>query len=171
MDQRKTGELLKTLRKEKERQELEESKKYEEEKRKQEELDRQKRNEEKKRFEAEKEELFLMEYPKFKRIFNMLKEIKSMKGEFTSIQSDGKVKNYSIELEIDKFSVNRKMHRIEIQDNNQTKVYIYIRENEGDKINIPRTATLCKVIDYTRIIDVEKDFAHSFSCIFKGNIH
>lgn len=99
----------------------------------------------------------------------MLKEMKSIKGEFVSDQSSGKTKKYTFELEIDKLKIDRKKHRIEITDSKLEKVYIYILEGGFSKINKPGTGVLYKVINYTEMSDVKKIFRMSFICIFKEN--
>ena len=167
LEQIRKREKEEQLRQEKERQEREEYARLEEEKRKQKELDKQKEREEKQRREEEETKRFLAEYPKCVRVCDLLKEMKSIKGVFVSDQWDGKTKNYSIELEIDKLRINREKHRIEISDNQLQKVYIYILESGFGKINIPRTGVPYKVIDYTRISDVENYFRMAFACIFK----
>lgn len=167
LEQIKKREEEERLRKEKERQELEESVKQEEEKRKQKDLDRKEEKEEKQRHEEEAVKNFLAEYPKFARVYDMLKKMKSIKGEFVSDQSSGKTKNYTFELEIDKLKIDRKKHRIEIENNKRERVYIYVLECGFGKINKPSTGVCYKVINYTEMSDVEKIFMMSFICIFR----
>ncbi len=167
LEQIKKREEEKWLRQEKECQEREECARLEEEKRKQKELEKQKEKEEKQRREEEKGKMFLAEYPKFARVYDWLKEMKSIKGEFVLVRRNGKTKNDTIELEIDKLRIDREKHRIEISDNKLQKVYIYILESGFGKINTPGTGVSYKVIDYTRISDVENHFRMSFTCIFK----
>lgn len=155
------------LRQEKERKEQEECERLEEERRKQRELEQEREREERQRREEEERNRFLENYPKFARIYKLLEELKSIKSVFISNQWDGKTKNYSIELEIDKLRINRDKHRIEISDNKLQKVYIYILESGLGKINIPRTGVPYKIIDYTRIDDIENHFRMAFACIFK----
>lgn len=155
------------LRIEKEHQEAEERARLEEEKRKQEAMERQKEREEKQLREEEETKKFLTEYSKFARIYNFLKKLKSINGEFLSDQSDRKTKNIKFELKIDKLKINRKKHRIELYNNELDKVFIYILESGIDKVRVPGTGALYKVIDYTRSSDVEKLFLMSFICTFK----
>lgn len=175
LEQIKKREEEARLRQERERQESEERVwrekerrvRLEEEKRKQREIEKQKEREEKQRREEEEIKKFLTDYPKLARIYDFLKELKSIKGEFVSDQSDGKKKNIKFEQKIEKLEINRRKHRIEISDNNMEKAYIYILERGFSRVNIPGTGVLYKVIDYTRISDVEKNFMMSFICIFK----
>ena len=155
------------LRQEKERKEQEERNRLEEEKRKQRELEQEREREERQRHEEEERNRFLEDYPKFARIYKLLKELKSIKSVFVSDQWDGKTKNYPIELEIDKLRINRDKHRIEVSDSKQQKVYIYILEGKFNKVRVPGTGIPYKELNYIRIDDVENSFRTAFNCAYK----
>ena len=155
------------LRQEKERKEQEEREWQEEERRKQRELEQEREKEDRHRHEEEERNRFLEKYPKYARIYKLLKELKSIKSVFSSDQWDGKTKSYTIELEIDKLRINRDKHRIEVSDSKQQKVYIYILEGDFNKVRVPGTGVLYKMLDYTRITDVESSFRTTFNCVYK----
>lgn len=122
----------------------------------------------------EEEEIkrFLAEYPKFARVYTLLKETKIIEGVFFSDQGNGEPKSFPTKLKIDKLIINRKKHRIEIfgieiPDNTSQKAYIYILESGFTKKNKLGTGALYTVIDYTRICDVENYFRAALTCIFK----
>lgn len=167
LEQIRKREEEERLKQERIRQEREERARLEEEKRKQKELEQQKAKEEKLRREEEEQNHFLEKYPKYARIYNLLKEVKSIKSVFVSDQWDGKTKNYAIELEIDKLRINRDKHRIEISDNKSQKVYIYILESDFNNVKVPGTGVSYKTLDYTRINDVENSFRTAFNCVYK----
>lgn len=79
----------------------------------------------------------------------------------------GKTKDYTIELKIDKLKINRDKHRIEVSNSKQQKVYIYILEGDFNNVRAPGTGVPYKVLDYTRINDVENSFRTAFNCIYK----
>lgn len=167
LEQIRKREEEERLRQERIRQEQEERARLEEEKRKQKELEQQKAKEEKLRREEEEQNRFLENYPKYARIYKLLKELKSIKSAFVSDQWDGKTKNYTIEMEIDKLRINRDKHRIEISDSKLKKVYIYILEGDFNKVRVPGTGVPYKELNYTRIDDVENSFRTAFSCVYK----
>lgn len=168
LEQIRKYEEAERLKQEKKRQEQEERARYEEEKRKQKELEEQKAREEKQRREAEELNNFLEKYTKCTRVYNLLKELKSIKSVFVSDQGNGKSRNYNVEIEIDTLKINKDRHRIEIFKNNWEKVYIYILEGDFCKMeNRPGTGVLYKVLDYTRINEVEHHFETAVTCVFK----
>lgn len=155
------------LRLEKERKEEENRARVEKERQKQRELEQRRKKEERKVYNEKEDNSFLEKYPKYARIYKMLKEIKSIKGLFDSDQSNGKIKNYTKELEIDKIGINRDKHRIEILDSKAEKVYIYILEDDFNKVRVPGTGNLYKILDFTSIDDVENSFKSTFCCVYK----
>lgn len=155
------------LRLEKERKEEENRARVEKERQKQRELEQRRKKEERKVYNEKEDNSFLEKYPKYARIYKMLKEIKSIKGLFDSDQSNGKIKNYTKELEIDKIGINRDKHRIEILDSKAEKVYIYILEDDFNKARVPGTGVLYKIFDFTSIDDVEDGFMSTFRYVYK----
>lgn len=171
LEQRKMREEAERLRLEKEIQKRKERIILQEE-RKQQEVEKQKEREKKQRLEEEKIESFFVDYPKCTRVYELLKNMKCIKGIFDSVQGNGRIRNYQVELEVEKLKLNREKHRIEITGleklNNQTeKVYVYILENGFCNVNIPKTGVLYKVIDYMKISDIEGGLKKTFICIFK----
>lgn len=152
---------------EKERKEQENRAQVEKERQKQRELEQRRKKEERKLYNEKEDNSFLEKYPKYARIYKMLKEIKSIKGLFDSDQSNGKIKKYTKELEIDKIGINRDKHRIEILDSKLEKVYIYILEDVFNKVRVPGTGNLYKILDFTSIDDVENSFKSTFCCVYK----
>lgn len=168
LEQIRKSEEEEQLRQEKLRQEEEERARIKEEVQMQKELELQKEREEKQRHEEEQKKLFLEKYPKFARIYYMLKELKSIKGDFASEQGDGRVKNRNIELAIADVKMNIDKHRIEVLMDRSNRVYIYIWEHEYSRNNAgPKTGVPYRMLDYTRINDVEHHFRTVFTCVFK----
>ena len=155
------------LRQEKERKEQAERERLEEERRKQRELEHERERKERQQREEEERNRFLKNYPKYARIYKLLKELKSIKSVFVSDQGDEKTKNFPIELEINKLRINRDRHRIEVSNSRQQKVYIYILEGEFNKVRRPGTGIPYKELNYTRIDDVENNFRTAFNCVYK----
>ena len=155
------------LRIEKEREEQEKCDRLEEERRKQREVEQRSKKEERQLYEEKEDNSFLEKYPKYARIYNLLKELKNIKGLFDSDQSNGKTKNYTKELELDKIEINRDKHRIEILDSKAEKAYIYVLEDDFNKVRKPGTGVLYKIIDFTNIDDVENSFSLTFYCVYK----
>lgn len=156
------------LRQEKVRKEREERERLEEENRRKRLLELEEEQKEKQRRIEEKQKYFLEQYPKFEKIYNLLKELKSIQGVFLSDQSNGKTKNYPVEWQIDQLKINTDRHRIEVRDNKLSEwAYIYILENDFKKVTVPRTATLYRIFDYTRITDVENNFRTALNCVYK----
>lgn len=167
LEQIRKREEAERLRQEKIRQEQEERKRLEEEKRIQKELEEQREKEEKEHRKEEERKRFLQKYPKFTTVYNLLKEMKSIKGNFDSDQWDGKIKSYNIELTIEAVNINVDKHYIEVFMNNWKKAFIFVLENDFCKVNRPKTGVPYKVLDYIRVDDVERYFRAAFTCVFK----
>lgn len=155
------------MRQERERKEREDRERQEEENRRKKLLEQEEERKERQRRIEEKQKIFLEKYPKYKKIYNLLKALKCIQGLFDSDQSNGKTKSYSVELVIDKITINTERHRIEVSDNKFQRVYIYILENDFKNAKVPGTGALYKILDYTRIEDVENSFRTALNCIYK----
>ena len=70
-------------------------------------------------------------------------------------------------IDIDKIGITRDKHSIEILDSKLEKVYIYILEDEFNKVRVPGTGNLYKILDFTSIDDVENSFKSTFCCVYK----
>ncbi len=163
---RREQEDAEQLRQEQIRQE----KKDKEEKRKQKELDEKKAREDIKQREKEEFENYVKKYPKYFKIYNMLNELKSIQSEFVPRQKVENERTQSIKIEVDILRVNREKHCIEILENNGKKVHIYILENDFSKADIRASYDVpYKILDYTRVDNVETQFQTAFVCIFKKN--
>ena len=161
---------LEQIRKQKEAERLrrERNSQEQEEKRMQRELVEQKAREEKQCKEAEEYEHFLNKYNKIKRIYNLLEDIKIIRSVFTLQQWNEKSNNINIEIEIDELKINKNMHCIEISNNSGGMVYIFVLESDFCKIeNKLGCGIPYKVLDYTRIDNVENYFKTAFICVFK----
>ncbi len=124
--------------------------------------------EERRRHLEEERKAFLKKYPKTARVYELLKELQCLKGDFSSDQGNGSIKRCNIEIQIDNIKINPDRHRIEVYQNSWDKVFIYILEGELSKnFRRPRTGVPYQVLDYTRIDDVENYFRTAFTCIFK----
>lgn len=128
-----------------------------------------KRQKEEKARKAQKQKKFLSEYPKFAVVYNLLSNMKFIKGVFVSDQSDGTRKNNNIELVIQSVNIDMDRHRIEVVENNWKKVYFFVLETNATKCYSPRTGVAYTVLDYTRIDDVEHHLETAFICAFKRN--
>lgn len=158
------------LMQEKARKEREERERLEEENLRKRLLELEEEQKEKQRRIAEKQKYFLEQYPKSEKIYHLLKELKSIQGEFLSHQSNGNNKNYPVEWQIDQIKINTDRHRIEVQDSRSSEwAHIYILESNFNKVSVPRTGTLYRIFDYTRITDVENNFKTSLNCIYKDS--
>lgn len=167
---RREKEEAEQLRQEQIRQEQEEHLRIEEERRKQKELEEKKVREARKKSEEEEFENYVKKYPKYFRIYNMLNELKSIQSEFVPTQNKENERTQSIKMEVDILMVNREKHCIEIAENNGKKVHIYILENDFRKADIRASYGVpYKILDYTRVDNVETQFQTAFICIFKKN--
>lgn len=112
---------------------------------------------------------FLNKYPKLATVYNLLINMKSIKGNFGSDQSDGTIKNNNIDLEIQSVNIDMNRHRIEVVENNWKKVYFFVLESNATKYYRPGTGVAYSVLDYIRINDIEHHLKTAFICVFKGN--
>lgn len=174
-EERLRQERARELREERERQRIERARKEKEERERLEEKiriqreqkEKREKEERRRRLEEERKD-FLEKNPKTARVYEVLKELQCLKGDFSSDQENGSIKSCNIEIQIDNIKINPDRHRIEVYQNSWDKVFIYILEGELSKnFSRPRTGVPYQVLDYTRIDDVENCFRKAFTCIFK----
>ena len=141
------------------RKKAEEEQKHEMEKKKAEEESARKKEEELKKF--------LCAYPKLAAIYDLLSEIKSVKGSFLSDQSNGHIKSFNRNFEIQSVKIHMDNHIIEVVQDISNKAYFIVLEGSFTKSYRLGTGMSYAVLDYTRINNIEHHFITSFECVYK----
>lgn len=148
---------------------LERLKKITEEKAKLAEEEKRKADEEEARKKEEELKAFLQTYPKLAVIHSLLSEMEAIKGSFLSDQSNGKTKNYFLNINIRSVKINMKRHTVEVAQDNWNKAYFFVLEGDFTKYHKPGTGVAYTVLDYTRITDIDHHFKTAFSCVYRAS--
>ena len=142
----------------------------EEEKRRREEQEQKVR--ERKEAVRQNQEKYFSEHPKVKRLVRYIGMLDRLEGTFSSRQGNGYIKNRNEKIEIAEVMYDCKNHRVEIQDKDYAKFYVYVSEDVSSNPGFCRTGAAYSQLDLSHYDedDVIPQFRKKFICIEKNEI-